>query len=467
MRFLIDTNIFIELEGHSKLDEKYADLIRLLRRNDDELLIHPASEQDLLRDKDVVRRERNLSKIAKYDSLLQPPDCLEELKSLGVDCATPNDQVDCQMLCAVFKDAVHFLITQDKGIHARAKRIGVNDRVFYVGQALSAFTSALSPWPLKLPNVELVLTHQIQSDMQNIFFDSLRADYAGFDNWFIEKCCRAGRECWVSRDENNQIAALCIFAVQSSEPLTDDGKALVGKSLKLCTFKVGEALQGKKIGELFLKAAFNWAKENQIENIFLTTKIGKQPHLEDLLEDFGFYRFGTKGDEFVMVKRHPKSPPPMGKLTPLQYNKAYWPHLLSGGEIRKFIIPIQPQYHEILFPEWDLHGVQLSLALTSGSDVKSSAGNAMKLAYLCRSPISTVRPGDIVLFYRSGDFREITTIGIVESAEHLIGGEEVLKRVAKRTVYSVKEVNELAQDSGSATRSCERQHSIAGGAFNH
>ena len=73
------------------------------------------------------------------------------------------------------------------------------------------------------------------------------------------------------------------------------------------------------------------------------------------------------------------------------------------------------------------------------------AGNAIKLAYLCHAQITTIRPGDVVLFYRSGDQRSITSIGVVEEYQMLRDASEIAGLVSRRTVYSMAEIAELSQ----------------------
>ncbi len=448
MRVLIDTNIFIELEGTSILDRAYPALLRVLEKAGANVLIHPASLDDLRRDGDAARRERNLSRVQKYEVLNRPPDCTAEFSAAGITCVSPNDQVDCAILCAVYRDAVHFLITEDNGIHKKARVLGVDRRVFYVQQALTSFAATFSEEPIRLPNIEQIYVYEIKDLLATPFFDSMRASYPGFDQWFIEKCCREGREAWCARDDSGTVAAICIVKDSDPEPLTDDKRALARKSLKLCTFKVGPNVQGRKIGELFLKAAFRYARQRGLENIFLTVKQGQQPHLETLLRDFGFGVYGMRGDEVVFVKSHPLSPPQVTAISPLDYHRSYCPHMIAGPAVRKFIVPIRPEYHELLFADWQHHGVQLKLQIPfSGKALKAQTptpGNALKLAYLCHSKISTIRPGDILLFYRSEDFQEITTVGIVETVDRLSDAEEILKRVLKRTVYGAAEVDKMA-----------------------
>jgi predicted RNA-binding protein with PUA-like domain len=70
-----------------------------------------------------------------------------------------------------------------------------------------------------------------------------------------------------------------------------------------------------------------------------------------------------------------------------------------------------------------------------------SEGNAIKKAYLSHAKIKKMSPGDILLFYRSQDKHEVTTLGVVEQVEFdLKTVDEIVKLVRKRSVYSVEEI---------------------------
>lgn len=444
MRVLIDTNIFIELEGTTVLDQSYPALLKILQDNHFQLFVHPSSVDDLKQDTDTARLARNLSRITKYQTLPNPPDCTAEFAAQSINCRGHNNEADCKILCAVYKDAVAFLITEDQGIHRKSRKLGIQDRVFFVTQALNSLTKVFGRTAtINLPNIEQIFVHQLRDELPESFFNSLRAGYAGFDDWFI-KCCRTGREAWIARNATMGLGALCLFKTEESEPLTDEGTALAGSSLKLCTFKVDSAVQGQKIGELFLKAAFKYASQNGLEHIYLTAVKGQQPHLEAMLLDFGFYVLGCKKNEVVYVKDHPKRPPAPTAQPPLEYHKKFCPHLNAENNIRKFLIPIKPEYHEILFPEWGPR--QLKIALSGHSPAGNPVpGNALKLAYLCHSNCKQLRPGDVLLFYRSGDVMQVTTIGIVEYAEQLNDKEEILAKVLKRTVYSIADIEKTSK----------------------
>ena len=57
MRFLLDTNILIPLENSQVvLEESLAHFVRLANEHGHQLVYHPASEDDISRDTDLVRR---------------------------------------------------------------------------------------------------------------------------------------------------------------------------------------------------------------------------------------------------------------------------------------------------------------------------------------------------------------------------------------------------------------------------
>lgn len=434
MRILLDTNIIIPLEDSSKaLDVSFSELVRLAHENNHQLLTHPASKDDIKRDSNEERRDISLSRIRKYPFLEHPPlPYKDEIDRLGLSQLSDNDRVDNVVLYAIYKDAANILVTEDRGVHKKAVILGIEDRVHYLQQATEFLKRLHAKIPISLPNIEELPLHKI--DLQSSFFDSLREDYSGFDDWF-KRSSREGRKAWVYNKEAGNIGAIVIYKEEHAPVVTNDNRALPGKVLKLCTFKVGEEIRGRKIGELFLKAAFQYATNNKMERIYITMRPGKHDFLEDLCIDFGFYSFGEYHKDHVYVKDHPIMPP-THDIEPLEYHKRYYPHFKCSSTQEKYIVPIQPAFHEILFPD-----IQEQPNLF----VQSTAGNAIKQAYLCHARMGGIKPGDILLFYRSHDWKGITSIGVVESSHELNEADKILQLVSKRTVYSYSDITDMAQ----------------------
>ncbi|MEN8136161.1 MAG: GNAT family N-acetyltransferase [Thermodesulfobacteriota bacterium] len=436
MRILLDTNIIIPLEDSSSaLEASFGEFVRLAGENQHQLLAHPGSIEDINRDENSTRREISLSRFNKY-SLLEDPPVLEDTFATEYQLtkSTENDRVDNEILFAIFKDAANILVSEDRKLHAKAARLGIKDRVFYLQQAVEFLRKLHQKVPVALPNIQELPLYQI--DLDDSFFDSLREDYHDeFNGWF-KKSAREGRRAWVYKAMSGQLGAICIFNIEKNPIVTNDNRSIPGKVLKLCTFKVGETVRGRRIGELFLKAAFRYATDNDLEHIYLHTRSGKQDFLIDFCKDFGFYLLGTYKADDVYVKDHPIHPPEEA-LDALSYLKKYYPNFRGGMGVGKYIVPIRPEYYKVLFPDNER---QISLFQLEGNVV----GNAIRQAYLCHARLGGISPGDILLFYRSHDWQAIASVGVVEQVGDYKNIDKIMQLVAKRTVYSLDEIKEMA-----------------------
>lgn len=439
LRFLLDTNVLIPLQDSLQvLEGNLANFVRLANIGGHQLMYHPANVADFERDTNAERRQRNLQRIRLYPALHDPAPCVWNTSD-----TTPNDACDNELLYALHCDAVHALVTEDKGIHAKARSHGLAHRVYTIQTAEDWLKRLHETRQIVLPNIHNVPLHSLTPELPTVFFDSLRNGYPaiqgrdGFDEWFRRKA-REDRHAWVYRDDSGALAAICIYQIQNDEVLNDAGDILSGSALKLCTFKVGESVRGRKIGELFLKAAFRYATENTCEHIFITANAEGQDYLIGVLMDFGFAERGTDRGDMVLVKSHPSAQPPIDGLAPTEYVRRYFPHFRSDSMVQKFLVPIQPHYHEILFPDYT--PVQPRLFAPTGN-----VGNAIKLAYLCHAQTNSIHPGDVLLFYRTGDEKAVTSLGVVERFEISSDGAQIASLVSRRTVYSIDEIDALAQ----------------------
>lgn len=111
-------------------------------------------------------------------------------------------------------------------------------------------------------------------------------------------------------------------------------------------------------------------------------------------------------------------------------------------KINKFIIPIRPEFHQRLFTEYK----ERSTTLPEYFGEFIIEGNTIKKAYLSHSKNTGISLGDILLFYRSVDKKEITSLGIVENVfPALRDKDEIIRLVGKRTVYSIDEIEEMVK----------------------
>jgi len=438
LRFLLDTNILIPLQDSmAVLRPSLADFMRLCNAHGHQLLYHPASVDDINRDPDADRRARTLARLPQYTVLPEGSHC-EWNDTPGL---SANDACDNRILWALKQNAAHALVTEDQGLHRKARAHGLSSQVYYIQAADDWLKRLHEPASITLPNIEEVELHTLTPQLDSNFFASIRGDYAGFNDWF-RRVAMAGRRAWVYREPGQgEIHAICIFVAQTDEEITDDGQILRGPALKLCTFKVGEAVRGRKVGELFLRAAFQYATQHQCEHIFLHANARQQDHLTNLIEDFGFRERGPYRGDAVFVKDHPVRAPGV-QMDALEYVRRYYPHYIRGVDVEKFIVPILPVFHNILFPDWQVPGQ----ALPAGHPLRH-VGNAIKLAYLSNAGSRMPRPGDVVLFYRSHDHKAITTLGVIERYEVMGQADQIARLVSRRTVYSEAQIAQMTRQN--------------------
>lgn len=411
------------------LQPSLTDFVRLCNVNGHQLLYHPASVEDIKRDGNVDRRNRTLARLPQYTLLQEGDACPWNIPGMSA-----NDGCDNRILWALEQNAAHALVTEDQGLHRKARARGLHDRVYFIQSVHDWLKRLHEPGTVTLPNIEEVELHTLTPQLASDFFSSIRNDYREFDQWF-RRIAMDGRRAWVYREPGQgEIHAICIFDVQTDEKITDAGQILDGAALKLCTFKVGEAVRGRKVGELFLRAAFQFATSHGCEHVFLHANARQQDHLTNLIEDFGFSAVGKYKGDAVFVKEHPTQPPAV-QMNAFEYVRRYYPHYIGGADVAKFIVPIVPRYHSILFPDCTAPGQALPV-----DHPQRHVGNAIKLAYLSNSLSKLPQPGDMIMFYRSHDQKAITTLGVVERYEWMDQADEIARLVSRRTVYTDAEI---------------------------
>ena len=439
MRVLLDTNIFIYRETDHIISYDLQQLLSVLNKLKTELLIHPLSLEEIRRDQDTRRQAVMLSKIGSYPLLEMPPVPEEDPKFFHIieQKDEAHDLIDNHILYTVYKDAVDFLVTEDRDIHKKAIKLGIDNRVLLIAEALTVFRGHLQKDSIIVPPaLELKPTYNL--NVSDPFFDSLKEEYPGFDDWF-KKIKREGRNCLVSYKDDGSIGALLIYKLEN-EPIDAIPGIHRKKQIKLSTFKV--ARFGYKIGELFIKLSIDIAISNDVSEVYLTHFIQPDDRLVELITEYGFRHVGTNSrGEAIYVKELFPEPTEAKELSPFDITKLYYPSYYDGADVKKFIVPIRPQYHSRLFTNYKDR--QIELAESAGYFIVE--GNTIRKAYICNSRIKRIAQGDLILFYVS-DRRQLISVGVVEA---VFGGlqnyRDIIKLVGKRTVYSVNEIQSMAR----------------------
>ena len=284
----------------------------------------------------------------------------------------------------------------------------------------------------------------------------MKEDYEGFENWFAT-CIEQHRNCWTVQD-GEKIIAIAILKEETGQQyrndFVEDGPDIAddGKVLKICTFKVGTDARGSKIGEHLLKQSLWHAYENNFDCVYLTAYAEKQDHLIAFLEEFGFSTEGKNSNgELIISKKVIREISDLNGLNPLDGHKKFYPIYYDGAEVQKFFVPIKPEFHLKLFPEYTSFEQPMLFTPQDVSKIKEEiSGNTIKKVYLSRAKSNQVNIGDLVFFYMSKNdvykFSQcLTVVGVVDGITECNNLEELLEVTAKRSVYTHRDLEAMFQ----------------------
>ena len=148
MNILIDTNIFIPLELTSLSDmepetHSINELYRKAKEVDYHVFLLDTQKKDVENDKNEERKRLRLVAFEKYE-LLKNVKTTDIIKTIFPNIPEDShDFIDVALLNAVCANAVSILVTNDEGIHKKAKKIGKEDFVYYLADALDFINQQL------------------------------------------------------------------------------------------------------------------------------------------------------------------------------------------------------------------------------------------------------------------------------------------------------------------------------------
>ncbi len=431
LKLLFDTNAFYACEDvHVGRQHANADLATALKelalRHGCGLYLHPATEVDIRRTQNEslkratllkFRQWRQLAPIRHRSGLIERAGYREPLSS--------NDQVDLAMLGALDNQAVDLLITEDRRLREHAEQAGLGEQTLSLLAALDYLKQQFGQ-PALLPTVQGRSSYALS--VEDPIFATLRDDYPEFNEWW-SRVAKEHRDCLTIEGVAGNLEALAVLKMEVS------GELGLGRDvLKLCTFKVAVDAEGARRGELILRAVLQYGREKKASSIYVTV-FEHHVGLLRLFADFGFITTNQRTDrgELILVKRC-RADLSAINVSPLEYNRLYGPGAVLVD--RAFVVPIQPRWHDILYPEARLQGRLFG---------DEPSGNAMLKAYLCHASTRQMHPGDLLIFYRSSDIRAATAVGVVEDTHVSRDPVDIRRFVSTRTVYTDHEVAGLCE----------------------
>jgi hypothetical protein len=431
MKFLLDTNIIIHHERIHPIEKEIGKLFWWLDKLEYRKFIHQKTLDEIHKIQDEKKLEAFSIKLESYNILPTEAEICPQIQEIidKID-ETDNDIIDSILLNEVVCDRVDYLITEDREIHRKARLVSVDERVFTIDSFLEKANSE-NPDLLDYEVLSIRRDYFGNINLKDEFFDCFREDYIGFEKWFSGK---SDETAYVCISDDKIVAFLYLKIEGKKEPYNDIEPTFSKKKrLKIGSFKV--TLNGFKLGERFLKIIFDNALNLNFDEIYVTIfpKRIEQLRLIALLKEYGFQYHGIKrtesGEEEVYVRD-------FKPIASLEDPKSTFPYM--SNNTKTHIVPIYPAYHTELFPDSILK-TESSLDFIENEPFR----NAISKVYISRSINRNLKPGDIIVFYRTGGLYKsvITTLGIVESIlTNIKDYDHFVSLCRKRTVFSDEEL---------------------------
>ncbi|SEP45445.1 Acetyltransferase (GNAT) family protein [Methylobacterium sp. ap11] len=287
----------------------------------------------------------------------------------------------------------------------------------------------------------LRLTSFDQVELTDPFFDSLKAQYGEFTDWFERKSAAKEAVYVVNDDVESRIRGFVYLKLEEGVIDDVDPPLPAARRLKVGTLK-NEA-RGTKLGERIIKKVFDHAFAEDVEEIYVTvfdTHIG----LIRLFEKYGFVERASKttpnGQEIVLVRSLEQDGDNIITNYPLINTE--------GSDF--FLLSIYPEYHTKLFPD--------SILMTEGAHIVEdlSHTNTIHKVYIGGCPLTMMDEGDIVVIYRTTDIPKkafhrsvVTSVCVVEETRtrsDFATEDGFIRYCSPHSVFSEDELKEFYRD---------------------
>lgn len=278
------------------------------------------------------------------------------------------------------------------------------------------------------------LTTFSKVDLADPFFDSLKTGYKEFPVWFAKK---AEELVYITTNSAGMMQGFLYLKREEGE-ITDVTPPLPhAKWLKVGTLKI--VAHGTKLGERYVKKIFDTAIKENVSGIYVTV-FEEHANLIRLFKRYGFNQHSTKktpnGVELVFVRN-------LNEFTGDQ--RSDYPFVRSKAA-KKYLLAIYPDYHTRLLPD--------SILNNESKDVVEdlSHTNTIHKVYICSMNVGGLKPGDILLMYRTSDkkgpakYRSVVTsmcvVEEIRSRKHFANLGAFIKYALPHSVFSREELKD-------------------------
>lgn len=276
-------------------------------------------------------------------------------------------------------------------------------------------------------------------DLNDEFFDSLKAQYTEFADWFRRKASETVYV--IDADGGRGIRGFLYIKVETGQ-ITDVVPSLPAKRrLKVGTLKVNG--RGTKLGERIIKRVFDHAILEGVSEVYVTV-FDTHASLINLFKRYGFEEKGVKttpnGKELVLLRSFETVKNDIVKDYPL---------MQTAGK-SKWLLAIKPAYHTALLPDSILRTEDPN----SEEDVPHT--NTIHKVYIAGLVLTRMKKGDLVAFYRTTDIQGrayyrsvVTSICVVEetySRKDFPNAEAFVAFAKDHSVFSEQELRDRYAD---------------------
>ena len=277
-------------------------------------------------------------------------------------------------------------------------------------------------------------------DLNDSFFDSLRASYPEFNEWYNKKAAAgATAYCYYVDNELKDFLYLKI----EEEELSDLTPVLPAKKrLKVGTFKVDNEDRHTTRGERFMKKIMDKAIAEDVDEIYVTMFPTEELQgLIRMFEKFGFSHIADKpheggNAEYVLIK---------DMTTHVDDFKLDYPFVKKASS-NKYVLSIVPEFHTHLFPDSILKNEKKYDLIQDVSET-----NSIYKIYLCwMQDTRNLKAGDKLIIYRTSDeegkayYRSVCTsvctVCEVKTYRDFENEEEFIKYTNRYSVFKEHEL---------------------------
>lgn len=277
-------------------------------------------------------------------------------------------------------------------------------------------------------------------DLNDSFFDSLRASYPEFNEWYNKKAAAGATAYFYYVD--NELKDFLYLKIEEEE-LSDLTPALPAKKrLKVGTFKVDNDNRHTTRGERFMKKIMDMAIAEDVDEIYVTMFPTKELQgLIRMFEKFGFSHIADKpheggNAEYVLIK---------DMTTHVDDFKLDYPFVKKASS-NKYVLSIVPEFHTHLFPDSILKNEKKYDLIQDVSET-----NSIYKIYLCwMQGTRNLKAGDKLIIYRTSDEKgkayyrsvctSVCTVCEVKTYRDFENEEEFIKYTNRYSVFKEHEL---------------------------